>query len=75
MRDPDPITEDIPEADAADQATPADPAEQNNGPADDDRTEIAGPLTAEVEADPADVWEQSLPGPGLDEDDEYERTI
>lgn len=75
MRDPDTITEDVPEGDAADQATPTDPTEQSNGPADDDLAEIAVPLTAEVEADPADVWEQSLPAPGLDEDDGYEHTI
>ena len=60
------ITE-VPEADAAEQATPAvpDTAEANNTRYPDDTGHTALP----EEADPADAWEQALPVPGEDDDD------
>lgn len=63
--DPEVLTE-IPEADAAEQATPAVP--------DDALVEVAEPelVTAPDEADPADAWEQHLALPGVDDED-YER--
>ncbi len=63
--DPDVLTE-IPEADAAEQATPAIP--------DDALVEVAGPelVTTPDEADPADAWEQHLTVPAVD-DEEYGR--
>jgi hypothetical protein len=63
--DPDILTE-IPEADAAEQATAAVP--------DDELADALGPepVTAPDEADPADAWEQHLTVPGVDDED-YER--
>lgn len=59
------ILTDVPEADALEQATPAIP--------DDDIIEApaAQPPAAPNEADPADAWEQALPVPHPEDDDDY----
>lgn len=61
------IFTDVPEADAAEQATPVIP--------DDDLLEAATarPPATPTEADPADAWEQALPVPGPDEDYDYQQ--
>jgi len=57
------IFTEVPEADAAEQATPAVPGE--------DSLETAAPETPN-EADPADAWEQALSVPDLDDDYDYQ---
>lgn len=51
----------VPEADAAEQATPVVP--------EDDILGAAPTIDPLLEADPADAWEQNLPVPGADDDD------
>lgn len=58
------IFTEVPEADAAEQATPAVP--------DEDTLEAATATPpAPNEADPADAWEQALEVPDLEEDYDY----
>lgn len=69
MSVPDTTSDQVPEDDAADQATPTNPDDD----LDEQGTDTTAPL--EAEADPVDYWEQHhpLPGPG-DDDDAYEHT-
>jgi hypothetical protein len=63
------VLDEVPEADAAEQATPV-VAEDG----DLDTAADAAPIGTLLDADPADVWEQSLPaaGHGGDDDDGYD---
>jgi hypothetical protein len=61
------VFDEVPEADAAEQATPvlADDAEL-------DATEPAARIGTLLDADPADAWEQNLSAAGSDDDYDYD---